>query len=197
MSMPPDRLIPPPLSLSPSLMKIAQRQSLRSIIMRNSKVRIHISDIPRQSESNVRGSIPWAPEVSRSRRAGAEITGGIASAQSPAARDLRTVWNAKYHLRDPISRTYNLRDPISGPWRLGTRYNVRTQKYNARTLETGDEVQCQDPEVQYQDPGDWGRGTMSGPKSTMSGPWGLGMRYNVRTQQTGDVRTGKIKEKKW
>ena len=100
----------------------------------------------------------------------------------------RTVWNAKYHLRDPISRTYNLRDPISGPWRLVMRYNVRTQKYNVRTLETGDEVQCQDPEVQYQDPGDWGRGTMSGPKSTMSGPWRLGTRYNVRTQKY-NVRT--------
>ena len=58
-SMPPDRLIPPPLSLSPSLMKIAQRQSLRSIIMRNSKVRIHIPDIPRQSESNVSSSMDY------------------------------------------------------------------------------------------------------------------------------------------
>ena len=65
--MPPDRLIsplpPPPLSLSPSLMKIAQRQSLRSIIMRNSKVRIHIPDIPRQSESNVRGSMDYLSNI--------------------------------------------------------------------------------------------------------------------------------------
>ena len=54
---------PPPLSLSPSLMKIAQRQSLRSIIMRNSKVRIHIPDIPRQSESNVRGSMDYLSNI--------------------------------------------------------------------------------------------------------------------------------------
>ena len=86
----------------------------------------------------------------------------------------RTVWNAKFNLRDPISRTYNLRDPISGPWGLAlgtmsgpwstisgpwglvTKYNVRTLKYNVRTLGTGDEVQCQDP-------------------STISGPSKLGM----------------------
>ena len=45
---------------------------------------------------------------------------------------------------------------MSGPWRLVTKYNVRTLKYNIRTLETGDEVQCQDPKIQCQDPGDWG-----------------------------------------
>ena len=27
---------------------------------------------------------------------------------------------------------------MSGPWRLGTRYNVRTQKYNVRIQRTGD-----------------------------------------------------------